>query len=622
MIRTLLWLGLSLCPFAFAQSAPAQPAVTQPAQDELLNSYEEAFAALNASVKALPQDSAQSAAQLEQAELRLTALADNAPASLIGGLSDTFERARDAVRNRSQVDLAVQVAVLKGGFHRLVYEAALQDAAAGELARSQRRLTQLATDMGLSSETQSALAEAQTRRTLQATFEAGIAETIRARLATTREVASTDTNFAYQAIAQAYGKFIPVQDSPRLPEETAATFVGAFGSLVGAQDETLGAQVAQLSEQMQSFEAAANAVLNPNTVASETSSEGVNSSAQVAQLGEQAQALETAAANPDLNESASAGTVETSSAAQTTVNEVVDEAAGETALVQVSQTQPDALSLELEGYPLAASARERLEGSYRAQGLTSVQAALDTLYAGGAKALAAAQLGNVSEAQNLVADFGVDYRSLIAPLLSDESVRNTTNKLIEGLQDSPALRSQDLSVLLAQVGVVANSLRGVEPSFASRLSASTGLFWMGPIRLSIMIILCFFAFVPLYLLNLAFGGGNRNWQYIGVALFLLLLPAIFEGLSFIGSAVATYAGVGALAPAATLSIFQTPIARVAWAAVTAIAIAFASVGLYGICVQFGLLGKPEEPSQDTTSDTQLYLTSEGPDTAIDWDEEF
>ena len=573
-------------------------------------------------MKALPQDSAQSAAQLEQAELRLTALADNAPASLIGGLSDTFERARDAVRNRSQVDLAVQVAVLKGGFHRLVYEAALQDAAAGELARSQRRLTQLATDMGLSTETQSALAAAQTRRTLQATFEAGIAETIRARLATTRDVAPTDTNFAYQAIAQAYGKFIPVQDSPRLPEETAATFVGAFGSLVGAQGETLGAQVAQLSEQMQAFEAAANAVLNPNAVVSETSSEGVSGSTQVAQLSEQAQALETAAANPDLNESASAGTAEASSAAQTTVNEPLDEAATETALVQVSQTQPDALSLELEGYPLAASARERLLQSYRAQGLTSVQAALDTLYAQGAKALAAAQLGNVSEAQNLVADFGADYRSLVAPLLSDESVRNTTSKLIEGLRDSPALRSQDLSVLLAQVGVVANSLRGVEPSFASRLSASTGLFWMGPIRLSIMIILCFFAFVPLYLLNLAFGGGNRNWQYIGVALFLLLLPAIFEGLSFMGSAVATYAGVGALAPAATLSIFQTPIARVAWAAVTAIAIAFASVGLYGICVQFGLLGKPEEPIQDATSDTQLYLTSEGPDTAIDWDEEF
>ena len=619
MIRTLLWLGLTLCPFAFAQSAPAQPAVTQPAQDELLNSYEEAFSALNASVKALPQDSAQSAAQLEQAELRLTALADNAPASLIGGLSDTFERARDAVRNRSQVDLAVQVAVLKGGFHRLVYEAALQDAA-GELARSQRRLTQLATDMGLSSETQSALAAAQTRRTLQATFEAGIAETIRARLATTREVASTDTNFAYQAIAQAYGKFIPVQDSPRLPEETAATFVGAFGSLVGAQGETLSAQVAQLSEQMQSFEAAANAVLNPNAALSETSSEGVSSSAQVAQLSEQAQALETAA-NPDLNEGASAGTAEANSAAQTTVNEV-DEAASETALVQVSQTQPDALSLELEGYPLAASASERLLQSYRAQGLTSVQAALDTLYAGGAKALAAAQLGNVSEAQNLVADFGASYRSLVAPLLSDASVRTTTDKLIIGLQDSPALRSQDLSVLLAQVGVVANSLRGVEPSFASRLSASTGLFWMGPIRLSIMIILCFFAFVPLYLLNLAFGGGNRNWQYIGVALFLLLLPVIFEGLSFMGSAVATFAGVGALAPAATLSIFQTPIARVAWAVVTAIAISFASVGLYGICVQFGLLGKPEEPSQDATSDTQLYLTSEGPDTAIDWDEEF
>ncbi len=634
-IYAILLLGaFALLPLALAQSAtqPSSQPTNQPTnqpEDNLLVTYQEAFTALDASVKALPQDSATSAAQLERAQLGFTSLADNAPAPLISGLSSTFERARDAIRNRSQVDLAVQAAVLKGGFHRLVYEAALQDAAAGnatDFAQAQRRLAQLATDMGLSAETQSALGEVQTRRALQAAFEAGVAETIGARLETTEEVAATDTNFAYQAIAQAYGKFIPVQDSPRLPEETADTFVSAFGALVGAQNDVLGAQVAQLSEQMQTFGAAANAVLNPNAV---------TSGAQIEALSEQAQTLEAAAANPALNASASAGTqgAEAVSTAQQ-VSQQNPQQTSQQALSQSAQTtpseeepiqeaQPDALVLELQSYTLAADASARLESAYRAQGLTNVQDALDILYAGGAKALAAAQLGEVTRAQILVGEFGADYRSLIAPLLTDESVRNTTNRLVEGLQDSPALRPQDLNVLLGQVSVVANSLQGGEPSLWSRLSASTGLFWMGPIRLSIMIILCFFAFVPLYLLNLAFGGGNRNWQYIGVALFLLLLPVIFEGLSFIGSAVATFAGVSALAPAATLSIFQTPIARVTWAVVTAIAIAFASVGLYGICVQFGLLGQREEPTSDTSaSDTQLYLTSDGPDTAVDWDDEF
>ena len=626
---SILLLGaFALLPLAFAQSA-TQPTIQS--EDDLLATYREAFTALDASVKALPQDSATSAAQLEQAQLGLTSLADNAPAPLISGLSSTFERARDAIRNRSQVDLAVQAAVLKGGFHRLVYEAALQDAAAGNLAQAQRRLGQLATDMGLSAETQRTLGEVQTRRALQAAFEAGVAETIGTRLETTEEVAATDTNFAYQAIAQAYGKFIPIQDSPRLPEETADTFVSAFGALVGAQSDVLNMQVAQLSEQMQAFGAAANAVLNPNAVTSSSSD------AQIEQLSEQAQTLETAAANPEANLSASAGTSEATQ--ETGTPEAVGTAQGvsqenpqespqasqatASEEVPVQEAQPDALSLELQSYTLAAGAAERLESAYRSAGLTSVQGALDTLYAGGAKALAAAQLGDVTRAQILVGEFGSDYRSLIAPLLTDESVRNTTNRLVEGLQDSPALRPQDLNVLLGQVGVVANSLQGGEPSLWNRLSASTGLFWMGPVRLSIMIILCFFAFVPLYLLNLAFGGGNRNWQYIGVALFLLLLPVIFEGLSFIGSAVATFVGVSALAPAATLSIFQTPIARVTWAVVTAIAIAFASVGLYGICVQFGLLGQREEPTSETsTSDTQLYLTSDGPDTAVDWDDEF
>ena len=621
-IYSVLLLGVfALLPLALAQS-DAQPA----SQDELLAAYQEAFSALNASVKALPQDGAVSGAELEQAQLQLTALADNASAPFVSGLSDTFERARDAIRNRSQVDLAVQVAVLKGGFHRLVYEAALQDAAAGEVARSQRRLAQLAADMGLPVETQSALGEVSTRRAFQATFEAGIAETIGARLATTRDVAPTDTNFAYQAIAQAYGKFIPVQDSPRLPAETADTFVSAFGALVGAQSETLNAQVTQLTEQMQTFEAAANAVINPDAASAATSvtpDATLDSSAQVEQLSEQAQTLETAAANPDLNAGASAGTPQDTAQptpqVQTSAQQTGQAATGETLL---QDAQPDALSLELQSYRLGEGALVRLESDYRARDIGSVQAALDALYARGAKALAAAQLGDATRAQILVGEFGADYRALIAPLLSNNDVRTTTSRLIEGLQDSPALRPQDLSVLLGQLGAVSGSLQGAEPSLASRLSASTGLFWMGPIRLSIMIILCFFAFVPLYLLNLAFGGGNRNWQYIGVALLLLLLPVIFEGLSFIGSAVATFAGVGALSSAATLSIFQTPIARVAWALFTGIAIAFASVGLYGICVQFGLLGKQEEPSEPLASDTQLYLTSEGPDTAIDWDEEF
>ncbi len=150
MIRRTVYLSLllgvlALLPFTFAQSSGTQSSGIQSsgiqssgaqAQDDLLNTYQEAFAALNTSVKALPNDSALSAEQLERAELGLTALADNAPAPLISGLSDTFGRARDAIRNRSQVDLAVQAAVLKGGFHRLVYEAALQDAATGNLARA------------------------------------------------------------------------------------------------------------------------------------------------------------------------------------------------------------------------------------------------------------------------------------------------------------------------------------------------------------------------------------------------------------------------------------------------------------------------------------------------------
>ena len=138
-----------------------------------------------------------------------------------------------------------------------------------------------------------------------------------------------------------------------------------------------------------------------------------------------------------------------------------------------------------------------------------------------------------------------------------------------------------------------------------------------------MIVLGLFAFVPLYLLFLAFGGGNRNWQLIGYALFLLLLPVIYEGLSFILSAINAFVNVPALEILSRFSFFQNPIMQVIWAVLTAIAIALATMGLYGICIQFGLIGKKDDVA-GTVVETAPSKTSieSAKTTNFEWDEEF
>ena len=126
--------------------------------------------------------------------------------------------------------------------------------------------------------------------------------------------------------------------------------------------------------------------------------------------------------------------------------------------------------------------------------------------------------------------------------------------------------------------------------------------------------------MPLYLLNLAFGGGNRNWQWVGVSLFLLLLPIIFEGLISLGGLLAYLTGAQVLNALAPFSPFQNVVSQIVWVALTGTAIVFAVAGLYGICVQFGLLGKRNEGSAEDPSQTMVEMGS--PETAIDWDEEF
>jgi hypothetical protein len=135
---------------------------------------------------------------------------------LATALERVVERARTAIGNASVDDLAVQVAVLEGGFQRLVFDAALRSAAEGDLDQARARLGRLATDLGMAPADQALLADTeQAAGALRFDFEAGVADVIATRLGVAQELAETNVGGAYRSLARAYGAFLLVQDSPR-----------------------------------------------------------------------------------------------------------------------------------------------------------------------------------------------------------------------------------------------------------------------------------------------------------------------------------------------------------------------------------------------------------------------
>lgn len=281
------------------------------------------------------------------------------------------------------------------------------------------------------------------------------------------------------------------------------------------------------------------------------------------------------------------------------------------------------LARELLAAGVPAARVDSLAASLRQQDVSSLGDAIATLYAEAGRFTAARQAGANARAREAAGNFRDSYTRQLRPvmLLLSPALDRRTLGLANGLIESPAPRSQDGVVLLGQVDALAQRLTGEQAPRFQAAAAETTMLWSGWVRLVALIVLAVLAIVPLYLLNLAFGGGNRNWQLIGVALLLLLLPVIYEGVISLATLVTVFVDAPALAAVESMSIFQSPVGQVAWVITTVAAIVFACAGLYGICVQFGLIGS----RRVTPGDSQTMIsrpTAPDTDTVVDWDEEF
>ncbi len=604
-------------------------------EDNLLQRYDLAIENLQIAVASVPNDGLQARDELERALNALLTLSTNATSpTLVQAMERTFDRTRVAIENQSRTDMAVQTSVLAGGFARLVMDSALTAAAVGETELARTRLNHLATSLGFDAEAQAALNSASNAAEMRLAFEAGAADAVNADVQAALELVGTDRAAAYERLAAAYGESLLVQDSPRATPALNRSLVDAANALVGAD-----------------MDAAETALEAASTNLTNLAAQARGAEPVVAPLQPQSQEQQPATTPPatdaPTSDEPAATTTEPSQTAEPTVT-ATEPAAGEPAAddagllpllsgpdfenavaqrveeLEAERRAADlavlSRELTLAGVP-AALAQSRAEALMEA-GVTSLADVLTDMEAAAARAVAAQRGGDVAGARSEIATVGAAYHSTLAPLMlaADADLATATQGLLASLADRSNLTSHDVSLLATQVASVRATLLGGPLPAGQQLEATVDTFWSELTRPVVLIILALMAIVPLVLLNLAFGGSNRNWRLVGWSLFLLLLPVFYEGVAALGGLVGRFVNMPWLGSLTSWSHTSSTVAHAVWALLVFIALLLAIIGLYGICVQFGLLGSGKQRAAAAAAPAPERRPTGN--TTIDWDEEF
>lgn len=634
-------------------------------EDSLLQRYDLAIENLAIAVDSVPGDGVQARDELERAlNALLTLSRDSTSVNLVQAMERTFDRARTAVENQSRADIAVQAAVLGGGFRRLVMDSAFTVAESGDLELARTRLAHLGAAMTFGEEATSALAAAEDTRALRLAFEAGVADAITAQLQVAQRLLSEDREAGYTALAKAYGDSLVVQDSPRADANLNQHLVGAAQAVVNGDDEALAAGLEGANLALVRLASAARSGLDrveggvatpeasapsdlpsvgPGTTeaapeSADTPATDVGSEAPEAAADEPTQAAVETDTTPETTPDTTPDTTPVTTPADTAESVPADAdtsdpafaAAVERALAQARADERDeAIAAWVSTFTAAGVSgpvAERQAAGLVDGGYASVDDVTTALAAGTGRAIAALRIGDVAASNRHVADVASTYRGMLAGLIQarDPGTAETTEALLASLADRPALREQDLTLLAAQVDAIDRAANGSAQDAGLAFERTVDGFWSNWTRLGVLIVLGVLAIVQLVLLNMAFGGGNRNWRLVGWALLLLVVPVFYEALAALGSILADLLAMPGLEVLSRWSMFRSTSGQVAWALLVFVGLLLATVGLRGICVQFGLLGrgKRSTTATATATGTAVDATRASSATAVDWDEEF
>lgn len=148
-----------------------------------------------------------------------------------------------------------------------------------------------------------------------------------------------------------------------------------------------------------------------------------------------------------------------------------------------------------------------------------------------------AKTGQTGAARRTLAQVNARYQAAIQPVVEalNPGLAQRTSRVFNLAENAVGLRTTDFTVLsgemLENVLVIEGKTLGAFHEMQVWLLQTI----LGIPRAFLFILAGILAYFPLYLLTLTFGGRNIYWRYLGLAFFYLLLPAMMEGLSYIGS---------------------------------------------------------------------------------------
>ena len=578
---------------------------TAAAQNDLIGAYRSIQASLETARTSLRTDPAGALAKVQAAENTFRRVSGQLSATLSGGANSALKNAQLAVSRSSSADFGAQSGQIKAILERGMFETYF--AVFANTAQAGRYAVALGQALKLSAATQADLS-ASTRNGNQtrarAILESGIAQIIGNALQSARDNAGNRA-VAFSSISRAANHFLIVQDSPRVGEVSVASFTSAIQALTS--NDTAGFQqaVSSLSSQIRGF-AQRSRALSANTPDTKPSVKPATPSSNPGP----SPAVRPAAATPEI------------AAASPNV-----------ATIRASLTKAG----------ISPQKAEQLARDLANQGYTSLGTALDRVSVKLSSALSKIQDANIPDGRAAISDAKNTFDSSLRAVVeaADPALATRVSRVFEATEAAAGVRPVDVTVLLGEIDTIRNWSTGAPMSSLQGVVASVQPIWMGYVRGGAFLVVALLFAYPIYLLRLAFGGRNPYWRYIGIAMVLLFIPPLIEGLAWLGSFIAQGTGLRFLDGLTSLSVLQNPLAQIAWVVILFLTVGFATAGFRGIAAQFGLIrtrnqGTVTGPASmgtaafasanNTPLERGASSTQQVPNTAertiVEWDEEF
>ena len=590
---------------ATTPTTTAVPAVTTAALD-LIAGYQSIATSLEAARTSVSTDPPGALARVQSAQNLFRRLEPQiGTQKLIDAGTNALKKAVLTVNQRSAVNLGAQSMLVKSILQRVMYDRLFSELTSGRIPSATRYANTLAAAFNMQGAALTSLQTAVKRNDAakaRSILESQVADIMSNSLKLARDNINDKTT-AYQAIVRASSHFLIVQDSPRVGEDlTVSGFANVVQSITTGDTPGFKQGVASLLTRTQNFGKRARGIAlsasNPTTT---STTPAAVTSAPVTPSNPSNPSDPTNPTNPSTPSTPVVPTTPNTTPVAPVAAPVLGNAIA-------------TISAELSKAGIPALRAKTLATGLASQKFSSFAGVLDRVTVNLSDALSQVQNGDVQDGRRSLTDAKNLFDTAVKPALelvnADQAAQ--TSKVFDATLGAIGVRSVDITVLLGEMFSVKNLFKTAQPAgMIQNLAAGVQPWWIGVLRGILFLIASLLFIYAIYLLNLAFGGKNPYWRYIGIAIVLLMVAPLLEGLTWLFSLIAQSTNITFFDALSSWSVLQNPISQIAWAVLLIAAAGFATAGFRGIASQFGLIRTRNQPTLSSANVTPAILGAAG-----------